>query len=59
MGSLPVILAHEPQATDAFVVHQTLILAEQRDPALKRNPQWQLLRMDAYEAFCAAFEVTQ
>lgn len=56
---MKIITAKEPQASDAFAVHQALIQAEQRDPRLKRNPQWQCLRMDAYEAFCAAFEVQQ
>ena len=57
--NVPVITAREPEATDAFNVHRALVLAEKRDPNLQRNPQWQCLRMDAYEAFCRAFEVTQ
>lgn len=56
---LPVLLAHEPDATDAYAVHRALVMAEKRDPTLERNPQWQCLRMDAYEAFCRAFEVKQ
>lgn len=51
--------AREQEATDAFVVHKALVMAEKREPALQQNPQWQCLRMDAYEAFCRAFEVKQ
>ena len=57
--NVPVITAREPEATDAFAVHRALVMAEKREPSLQRNPQWQCLRMDAYEAFCRAFEVTQ
>jgi hypothetical protein len=56
---MKIITAKEPQASDAFAVHQALIQAERRDPRLKRNPQWQIMRMDAYENFARAFEVQQ
>lgn len=57
--TVKIITAKEPEASDAYAVHQALIQAENRDPRLKRNPQWQCLRMDAYEAFARAFEVQQ
>lgn len=42
-------------AGDAFEVHQALMFAERALPSLRRNPRWTLLRMDAFEAFCAEF----
>lgn len=36
---------------DVFNVHAALVAAEVTRPALKDNPRWKLLRMDAYEAF--------
>lgn len=36
---------------EAWEVHRAMILSEIRDPALRANPQWMLLRMDAYEAY--------
>jgi hypothetical protein len=59
LANVPVIRVDERKAMDAFEVHQALVKAETRDRHLKTNPQWQLLRMDAYEAFCRAFEVKQ
>lgn len=41
----------ERRLDDAWAVHRTLLLAEARAPALRDNPQWMLLRMDAYEAY--------
>jgi hypothetical protein len=57
--NIKIIAAKEPEATDAYAVHQALIQAENRDPRLKSNPQWQCIRMDAYENFARAFEVKQ
>ena len=45
------------RAQDAYEVHQALVKAEAADRSLKNNPHWQLLRMDAFEAFCREFEV--
>lgn len=41
----------ERRLDDAWAVHRTLLLAEARAPALRDNPQWLLLRMDAFETF--------
>ncbi|MGJ0236967.1 hypothetical protein ACQEPB_00400 [Novosphingobium fluoreni] len=43
--------AFEHQLQDAWAAHRGLLMAEQRDPSLRDNPQWKLLRMDAYETF--------
>lgn len=47
----------EGRARDAFAVHAALLKAERDDPSLSRNPQWTLLRQDAYERFSNAFTV--
>lgn len=52
-----ITLIDEQRARDAFDVHCALLKAECADPKLSRNPQWQLMRMDAFEAFSAAFTV--
>ena len=49
----------ERRAADAYEVHRMLLLMETFRPALKGNPHWRCLRMDAFEAFCNAFEVKQ
>lgn len=36
---------------DAFNVHAALVSAENARPGLRNNPRWQLIRMDAYEAY--------
>lgn len=54
---IPVIAVDERRAMDAFEVHQALLLAERRNRLLRENPQWQILRADAYEAFASAYEV--
>lgn len=53
--SVPVYLMDEQGAMDAFNVHCALIKAEQAKPELARNPQWIIIRQDAYEAFYKAF----
>lgn len=53
--SVPVIYYDERTAADAFNVHAALVAAEKQRPHLRDNPQWQLLRMGAYEAFYRAF----
>lgn len=40
---------------DAFHVHSALVTAEVTLPWLRDNPQWRLLRMDAYETFYNLF----
>lgn len=54
---IPVTRIDERRARDAFDVHCALLKAEQSDPRLSLNPQWTVLRQDAYEAFSAAFTV--
>lgn len=54
---IPVIAVDEQRAMDAFEVHQALLLTERRNRLLRENPQWQLIRADAYEAFANAYEV--
>lgn len=49
----------ERKARDAYEVHAALLTAENRNRRLKQNPQWTVLRQDAYETFCRAFEVAQ
>ena len=41
----------ERDLVDAFSVHAALVAAEAEHPHLKASPRWQLIRMDAYEAF--------
>lgn len=41
----------ERRQHEAFDVHSALVIAEATFPHLRRNPQWQILRMDAYETF--------
>lgn len=51
------IAANEQRASDAYAVHCALLKAERADRSLSRNPQWIMLRQDAYEAFSNAFTV--
>lgn len=41
----------ERQLDDAWEVHAELVRAQARNPQLRDNPQWKLIRMDAYETF--------
>lgn len=43
-------------ADDAFAVHAALVQAEGRNRHLRHNPQWTVLRQDAYERFAVAFQ---
>jgi hypothetical protein len=45
---------HDRELADKFHVHAALVWVEQKRPHLKDNPQWKLLRMDAYEEFWRA-----
>lgn len=56
MASVPVFNLDEKRAYDAFNVHTALIKAEQREPSLAKNPQWIIIRQDAFEAFANAFK---
>ncbi len=52
---IPVIRFDEQRAEDAYRAHIALLDQERRHPSLKKNPAWQMLRQDAYEAFALAF----
>lgn len=54
--AVPIIHVDQARAADAFAAHQALLRAEALNQRLKENPFWQLIRADAYEAFCQAFE---
>lgn len=54
---IPITYYDERRAIDAFNVHCALLRAERNEPALKNNPQWTIIRQDAFEAFSAAFTV--
>ena len=55
----PVIHYDPRQASDASAVHSALLRAERTNPELRDNPQWQLLRTDAFERFAMAFKAIQ
>jgi hypothetical protein len=55
--SVKTIGVNEREALDAFAVHCALLKAERTDPKLSSNPQWTMLRQDAYERFSNAFTV--
>lgn len=56
--SAPAFLVDEQRAMDAFNVHCALVKAEQAAPHLQNNPQWIIIRQDAFEAFYRAFART-
>lgn len=45
------IRVRSPKACDAFAVHAALLRAETLDSTLRGNPQWTMMRQDAYERF--------
>ncbi len=47
----------ERRAHDAFAVHAALCRCERELPSLRDNPQWTLLRQDAFERFATCFEI--
>lgn len=47
---------YDAELASVFDVHAALVAAEKERPHLKNNPRWQLLRMDAYEAFWRAMQ---
>lgn len=53
--TIPVIVCSADSADTAFKAHAALLEAEARDPALRLNPYWTMLRQDAYERFASAF----
>lgn len=54
--SVSVIRYDEMRAHQAWEAHTALIRAELRQPALKDNPQWAVLRDVAAANFISAFE---
>lgn len=57
MASVPTIAVNEREAMEAFAVHAALLKAERDDPSLASNPQWTVLRQDAFERFSNAYTV--
>lgn len=55
--SVPVIVYDHAHAARAYDVHAALVKAEARNPTLRDNPQWTILRADAYDRFAMAFAV--
>ena len=51
----PAVLNRQ-RAEDAFAVHAALLKAQVNDPALRDNPQWTIIRQEAFERFSLAFE---
>lgn len=54
---IPVIHMDHRKASDAYAVHSALLRAERANPELRENPQWTILRQDAFERFSEAFKV--
>lgn len=59
MKDFPVIKVDEQKAADAFAVHAALCRCERDMPTLRTNPQWTILRQDAFERFATCFEVME
>jgi hypothetical protein len=61
MSTRPATRLADPERRlhEAWAVHCGLILAERVSPTLRDNPQWKLLRMDAYETFHNLLTVPQ
>lgn len=55
--SIPIIVFDERKAMDAYDAHRAVLMAEQKDPALRQNPFWTMIRQDAFEQFARAFSV--
>lgn len=55
MRDVPVTYMDKQRAEQAWEAHSALLRAEAANPALRDNPVWKCLRMDAYEAFRSAF----
>lgn len=52
----PVVHFDERKAADAYLAHVALLECELRDPLLRANPAWVILRQDAFERFANAYE---
>lgn len=44
------------KASDAYAVHSAMLRMERFNPELRSNPQWTILRQDAFERFAEAFK---
>ena len=53
--SVPVVLFDERKANAAWEAHSELLKAMMRNPDLRDNPVWTMLRHEAYETLCAAY----
>ncbi|WP_103729002.1 hypothetical protein [Novosphingobium sp. HII-3] len=52
---IPVYSFDERKARAAWDAHSELMRAMIRNPNLRDNPVWSMLRQDAYEHLCEAF----
>lgn len=55
-NQVPVYRYDEQRAHDAWECHRVLLLTERDRPWLRENPQWLMLRADAFEQFALSFE---
>lgn len=51
-----VIYCDATKADQAFAAHRALLVIEARQPELRDNPVWTMLRQDAFERFALAFQ---
>lgn len=55
MSAAPIIHCHGPAADQAYARHRALAIALREDPTLRDDPQFTIMRQDAYEQFHSAF----
>lgn len=55
MSAAPVIHSNGPAADKAYRRHRALAIAMREDPSLRDDPQFTIMRQDAYERFHGAF----
>lgn len=53
---IPIIQFDAQQASSAYLAHIALIECELRDPSLRNNAAWTILRQDAFQRFANAYE---
>lgn len=54
--TVPVYLFDQRKASDAWEAHSELLKLMIRNPSLRDNPVWTLLRQEAYELLCEAYK---
>lgn len=55
-NEIRIIQYNRERADNALSAYSALVSLEAIRPELKHNPAWTVLRQDAYENFCLAFE---